>query len=153
MNEQFYRMLNYDYQKKRDNALRDAEVKKQDAYNTHPQLQEFDDRIRELGFQLVKLSLKDSDLTQKDNERLLLRIKDIKKNKEELLKNLGVPPDCFEPIFECKLCNDSGYIEGEKSGLCSCYKQKLINLAFRQSNLCIVEKENFKTFNPEMVFR
>lgn len=72
---------------------------------------------------------------------------------KELLTGAGFPADYLEPVYECPLCKDTGYIGSEK---CSCFKQAAIDLLYRQSNIRqILQTENFDTFqldyfNPEV---
>lgn len=72
---------------------------------------------------------------------------------KELLTGADFPADYLEPVYECPLCKDTGYIGSEK---CSCFKQAAIDLLYRQSNIRqILQTENFGTFqldcfNPEV---
>jgi DNA replication protein DnaC len=150
MNQQFYRTLNYEYQKKRDQAQREAEARRQEIYQRYPQLQELDNKINEKGFLLIKSALSNATSIVESQENITLEINGLKENKNNLLKKIGISLGCFEPSYECNLCKDSGHIEEEKNKMCSCYKQKLINLAFKQSNLCVLEKENFNTFDLQL---
>lgn len=71
----------------------------------------------------------------------------IRGRKRQLLKEAGFPADYMEYHYVCDLCKDTGYIQGEK---CRCFKQKEINLLYKQSNLQqILAKENFGTFSEE----
>ncbi len=64
--------------------------------------------------------------------------------KKRLLVAAGYPEDYLEPIYTCPMCKDTGYIDTER---CSCFREKLINSLYLQSNLTnILEKENFSTF-------
>ncbi len=65
--------------------------------------------------------------------------------KKQLLVDAGYPENYLEPIYTCPLCQDTGSIGQER---CSCFRDKLINQLYLQSNLTnILEKENFNTFN------
>ena len=61
------------------------------------------------------------------------------------------PSDYLEPEFECKSCKDTGFIE-TASGMekCSCYRQKYINHLFSQSNIKLLDEENFSRFNENL---
>lgn len=66
---------------------------------------------------------------------------------QKRLTAAGYPADYLEPIYQCRKCQDTGYIGQEK---CSCYKDKLIKMLYIQSNLeAVLEKENFNTFSLE----
>jgi len=76
-----------------------------------------------------------SDLNQKSTRKL------------NLLKEHGFPADYLEPVYTCKDCNDTGYIGTDR---CHCYKDELLRLMYKQSNLeRVLKEENFDTFNIE----
>ncbi len=69
----------------------------------------------------------------------------IRCQKKELLISKGFPPDYLDPVYECPDCQDTGYIGREK---CHCFKKKIIDLLYSQSNLWgVLEKENFDTLS------
>lgn len=76
----------------------------------------------------------------------------IDRRMKELLAEADFPADYLEPVYECPLCKDTGYVGSEK---CSCFKQAAIDLLYRQSNIRqILQSENFDAFrldyfNPE----
>jgi len=84
----------------------------------------------------------------------LLEIKasQLKKEKIEILKELNLPTDYLQPFYECKICNDTGYIMNNnyKTEMCNCLKQKLLNYSFNKSNMSNLDKENFNTFNENI---
>ena len=62
-----------------------------------------------------------------------------------LLKEAGYPEDYLDPIYDCPLCKDTGYIDDKR---CSCFTKKLIDRLYLQSNLTnILDRENFETFD------
>jgi DNA replication protein DnaC len=68
---------------------------------------------------------------------------DLKDQKKQLLIAAGYPVDYLEPIYDCNLCQDKGYVEEKK---CICFKQQMISLLYEQSNIQnLLEIENFKT--------
>ena len=61
------------------------------------------------------------------------------------MKELSLPKNYFEPVYECPDCKDTGYI-GWKP--CHCFKQQAIDLIYTQSNIKdILTKENFSTLS------
>ena len=61
--------------------------------------------------------------------------------------------DYLKPFYDCKICNDTGFVLNNNfnSTMCNCLKQKLLNIAFNKSNMYNLEKENFDNFN-ELIF-
>ena len=69
----------------------------------------------------------------------------ISEEKRLLLGAAGYPEDYLDMHYECPLCKDTGFIEGQK---CSCFKQAAIDLLYNQSNIKkILLLENFSNFN------
>lgn len=67
--------------------------------------------------------------------------------KARLLLDNGYPKDYLMPVYDCPLCQDTGYIEQKK---CTCYIDKLVNGLYLQSNLRnVLVKENFDTFSTD----
>lgn len=72
-------------------------------------------------------------------------LKKLSEEKRTLLVSNGYPADYLEPLYECPICKDTGYVDGEK---CACFQQAAISLLYKQSNIQkILEKENFQTFS------
>ncbi|MBQ9935632.1 MAG: ATP-binding protein [Lachnospiraceae bacterium] len=72
-------------------------------------------------------------------------IKDKAARKKQLLREAGFPENFLDPIYTCSKCEDTGFVGQER---CSCFREKLVNKLYLQSNLSnILEKENFSTFN------
>ncbi|MBD5156248.1 MAG: ATP-binding protein [Butyrivibrio sp.] len=71
-------------------------------------------------------------------------IDEIRIRMNTLLTEGGFPSDYLEPVYECPLCKDTGYIGNKK---CRCFKQAAIDLLYRQSNIRkILQSENFDAF-------
>lgn len=76
---------------------------------------------------------------------LKVELEQLSKEKQMLLTDAGYPPNYLEPQYECPLCKDTGYINGEK---CICFRQAAISLLYHQSNIQdVLEKENFGAFS------
>ena len=76
----------------------------------------------------------------------------LKKEKESILKENNLSLDYLQPNYECKLCNDTGYITDSNFNtvMCSCLKQKLLDESFNKSNMYNIKKENFNSFNEQL---
>lgn len=134
-----------EYEKKRFLANTDFENKKELFYKEHPELDEINSKLNNYALLISKAILENKD-TVKD---LKEDFENLKTQKETIIRNLNLPDDFFIPNYECKLCNDTGYItdENNKSVLCSCIKQRLFNVKYNSSNIGDLNKENFSTFN------
>lgn len=138
-----------EYEKKRLQAIYDAEQRKINIYNSEPLLQKIDDELSKTAISISKQILisKNSSLLNDLN----LKIDELKKKKESLLNSLGKSYKDLMPIFECADCNDTGYITNlYESTMCHCLKQKLFNLEYNKSNLSNLDKENFEHFSFDL---
>ncbi len=78
-------------------------------------------------------------------EKLSGRLASINEEKRILLSSAGYPEDYLDLHYECPLCNDTGFVGGQK---CRCFKQAAIDLLYNQSNIKkILLLENFHNFN------
>lgn len=133
-----------EYEQKRRKAQMDAELKVEQLYEKFPNLEKIDDEINKYAISKTKSILKGNDNTlEYDN-----LIEDLKNKKTEFLKKNNINIDLFKPDYECKICNDTGYIqENNKSIMCHCLKQRLLNLSYNKSNLSDIKNQNFDNFN------
>lgn len=124
-------------------ANRHALEKKQaTAYETIPQLHEFDASIAEQSVAAAKLALNgDTEAVKK----LKSKIAELSQEKEALLLAHGFPKNYLTPDYQCPICQDTGYVGREK---CQCFKQAIVDLLYSQSNIkTAIANENFETFS------
>lgn len=123
--------------------------------NRHEEIQkkfpEIIDIEHEIGKLCVKLSINIlNNIEDKDKHLKKLReqITDLRIKKSELLVSNNYPLDYLDMHYMCTKCNDTGFIQTQK---CSCYKQKLVDLYYENSDLKnILKKNNFSNFNFEL---
>ena len=143
-----------DYERKKLNAELDLERRKDLIYKLIPRLLEIDTELNSLGIQSAKSILFSPEKKDFYLNDLNKKIKDLKDEKEFILIKNGYSKDYFEPFYECKLCNDTGFVTDEnfKTSMCSCLKQKLLNISFNKSNMYNLKKENFENFNDSFFY-
>ena len=80
------------------------------------------------------------------------KIDSLKKEKQNILKENNIDFNYLKPKYECEICKDTGYImtDNYKSEMCSCLKQKLLDISFNKSNVSNLENENFNKFNENL---
>lgn len=133
------------YEQKRTKAEMEIENKKINIYEKNPELSIINDKINKLYLEKSKNILFNKNV----NKKIDIYINQLKNKKNKLLKDLKLKEDDFLPNYECKLCNDTGYVTNNSgsSQMCSCLKQELININYNKSNIGNLEKENFDNFN------
>lgn len=146
MSDLILKQLLKEYEKKRFIANTNFEYKKASLYKEHPELEEINSKLNNYAILLSKVILENNDEKVK---KLKSDFNKLKIDKDNILKKLNLSEDFFTPDYECKLCNDTGYIvdENDRSVLCNCIKQKLFDIKYNSSNIGDLNKENFSTFN------
>lgn len=107
---------------------------------------------REIGKLSIHLSINILKGNLKNQEEYIKSIKDkitdLRVRKSELLVSNNYPADYLEIHYKCPKCKDTGFIETKK---CACYKQKLVELYYDNSELkTILKKNNFDNFNFDL---
>lgn len=145
MNNSNLKILLNEYDKKRLQAELNLENKLNKFYLKNPDVANINDKINRISIEISKTILlnKNSDKLKKLN----FELENLKKEKQKFLKNLNISDDFFKPNYSCKLCNDTGYLINENSTMCTCLKQKLLNIQYNKSNISSLESENFDNFN------
>ena len=146
MNNSILSALLKDYERKRSNAEKDLEIRKNKLYVENPRLQEIDDELSKIGISTAKA------LIQSNSSTLLSELNNkvnlLKNEKNEIIKNLNLPADYLSPNYSCKLCNDTGYIQDNyNSVMCNCLKQEIYNIEYNKSNIANLETQNFDNFS------
>lgn len=132
------------YEQKRLTAQKNYEAKIDCLYQENPNLSNLVDQINQTAINLSKsILLNDSDKIAVLQEKLA----SLKIEKANLLHKLNINDSFWETNYECKKCNDTGYLIDDNSIMCTCLKQKLIDLQYNKSNISRLENENFDTFN------
>ena len=148
-------VLNYllkEYSQKKLNAELDLERRKQNLYKLIPRLEEIDNELNNFAINTAKNILNNSS-DSSSLKNLKDRISDLKKEKELILLQNNYSLDYLKPFYECKICNDTGFVldKNYKTTMCNCLKQKLLDISFNKSNMSNLKKENFNNFN-ELIF-
>lgn len=125
----------------------EMEKRKRSLYVKLPRLEQIESEMIKLSIDITRAILNDAHTSEDLLEQLRKKQFDLKVEKAEILSANKYPIDYLDPIYQCKLCKDSGFVSYEK---CKCYKQKEIYLNYEQSNLSsILNKENFELFRWE----
>ena len=145
MNSNTIKEINNEYEQKRIKAYNELIERKKNIYSRIPRLKEIDNEINSYAIKSSKYILlaesgeKDTYIHELEN-----KIEELKNEKSDLLKSANISEDQLEIKYECPICNDTGYVNNEK---CSCYKQKLLDVSYNNSNLSSFSNHNFSNFN------
>ncbi len=146
MNNSILNDLLKQYEKIRLNNIRDLEKRKKELYLSNPKLQQIDENLSNLSINTAKAILQNNSKNNIDN--LKIEIEKLKKEKQQILKSLGLSMDYLQPLYDCKICKDTGYVfENGKTFMCNCLKQKIYNIEYNQKNENIIKNQTFSNFN------
>ena len=138
-----------EYETKRNHAIQEAETRKRELLEVNPRLSEIEAELAQISLQTAKSILQsDDDSSKKLLSDLKKRSTELIKEKNKFIKELSKDNNFLKPRFECKHCNDTGYLN--KNGtttMCNCLKQRIFNLYYNKSNIGNLQKENFSKFN------
>lgn len=134
-----------EYEKKRIYKINELEIKKQNLYKELPRLQEIDNELSSLSISTAK------NILLSNNQTLIKGLNDtinkLKREKNELLASVGKDESYLKIDYDCKQCNDTGYItENFQTVKCNCLKQKIFDLEYNKSNIFNLSKQNFSNF-------
>lgn len=118
------------------------EERKKEVYDRIPKLRELENAISERSLSQARRML-DGDTTALAS--LKTELQELRIQKEKLIADAGFPYDYLEPVYTCKDCKDTGYVDNHR---CHCYTKAVIDLLYTQSNLReVLKEENFSTFS------
>jgi DNA replication protein DnaC len=135
-----------EYEALQSRAEKEKKERAEKIHRKIPRIREIDDTISRLGLECTSYSIGLKPSEQKEYlEAFAWKVEKLKHEKTALLKDHGYPPDYMEIKYQCQNCSDTGYI-GQKK--CACFRQRLIDRAYNQSNLgSVLSRENFGTFD------
>jgi len=145
MNTTLLKSLLTIYENKRNKKVEEAEKRKEDLYKQNPRFEEIDSALSSLSITASKNLINSNNFEYLNNLRK--EIESLKKEKHDLLISLTNDENYFKPIYDCKLCNDTGYItENYNTKMCTCLKQQLYDMEYNKTNALSLENHNFNNF-------
>lgn len=133
-----YDAIQREYDARQLKNRRLLESRRAEVFRVCPAYEEASDKVASLSVEYGKRFL-DGDEGALDRYRQELSA--LSAQKEALLVQAGFPADYLEPVCECPLCQDTGYVNGRR---CRCYEQRVIRALYAQSNLQgLLATENF----------
>ena len=107
-------------------------------------MEEIDHEIKMLGLKLYKIALSGDDV-KPQIDKLREEQKALLAAKKAILIENGYPADELSERFVCAICRDTGFADGKP---CICYRKKLTEKAYEQSNLsALLTHQSFDTFD------
>lgn len=134
------------YEKLKTTEQHNLKKRREEISNRHPEIIEVDSKIQKACLNL-SLSILKGTLTESDLNELKDNITDLRARKYELLVSNGYSQEYLNLYHHCPKCKDNGFI-GAGNVKCTCYKNKLIKLYYKDSDLQeAVKDNNFDNFD------
>ena len=132
------------YDKLREDEARTLKLRKTEISKKYPEIIDLDNKIQKLSLQIAVSVLK-SNNSEKILDNFKENITDLRVKKCEMLVEKGYDPEYLNLHYHCNNCKDTGFIGNVK---CNCYKQKLIKLYYKNSELeNVIKFNNFNNFD------
>ena len=137
-----YARIEREYGRRRQRNAETRAARQAEAYAAIPGLKQTEEALSDLEAERVRCRILGN---AKDEAELTEQIRQHRERRDLLLKKAGWPADALQNSFDCPLCRDTGYIDGEP---CACRKRAVIELLYDQSAICEnLERENFSSFD------
>ena len=144
-NVENYRKIREEFEKKRQDAISDAEARRLSFRSMSKEAREIDRALSETGLRIFRAGCDGGERLQEKIDEIREEHDAIMGAKRVLLKKLGLPEDYTDVRYECKRCLDTGFVDTK---MCSCMKKALIYEGFRSSGLgSLIEKQSFDNFS------
>jgi DNA replication protein DnaC len=134
-----------------ENIRREEETalkkRKEEIYKAIPKIEDIDKQINKLCVHISISSFKPIKNREEYLKNLKEQLTDLRIAKSELLVSHGYDIDYLNMRYRCKKCKDTGFIGVNR---CQCYKQNLVKLYYKSSELNqILKTNNFNNFRYE----
>ena len=124
------------YEQRRDKAVRDRDLRQEEAFRRIPALADIHTDIGLLGVRAARCVLRGE---TEEAAACMERLEDAKARRLSLLTQAGYAEDWLELRWQCALCHDTGYAlqaEGTVTSTpCVCSRQLVLERLYRSSNI------------------
>lgn len=135
------------YDDLREEEARNLKLRKNEIAKKYPEITDLDNNIQKLSLQMAVAVLKSND-GEKTLNQYKEQITDLRIKKCEMLVERGYDPEYLTLRYHCNKCKDTGFIGNTK---CICYKQKLVKLYYKNSELeTAIKTNNFNNFDKSL---
>lgn len=143
MQQDIYMLIQKKYLDLQKQAQIDCDNRISQLYAEHPTLKVLTDSVSSANSQLIHATLKrQSDDVVKELEQ---NLNNVKKSREDYIKQNNINMDVFKPHYACSVCNDTGRLPNGTR--CSCFTDYYAQIKFATSDMSILERENFSKFD------
>lgn len=144
MNHTILKQLLTEYEQTRLQNIKNLDLRKKEIYSKNPRLEEIEKELNLASISIAKSAL----LKTPNTENLENKILKLKKERNELLKQMEKDLSFLNLQYKCNICKDTGYVfHNSQTIMCTCLKQKLFDAEYNKANLGNLSKDTFENFN------
>lgn len=137
-----YDSIMREYDDQRLKNMHELNERTLEVYEKFPLIRQIDEQISDLAEKFASGFTREEPMTFKEYRK---ELDDLRMEKEALMKCYHIRPETLKMQYRCPDCQDTGYIGNEK---CHCFRQRIIDEMYQQSNLReILKAENFSTLS------
>ncbi len=137
-----YDSIMREYDDQRLKNMHELNERTLEVYDKFPLIRQIDEQISELAERFASGFTQKKAMSFKEYRK---ELDDLRMEKEALMKCYHISPETLKMQYRCPDCQDTGYIGSEK---CHCFRQRIIDEMYQQSNLReILKVENFSTLS------
>jgi len=134
-----------DYERLRMMRKREREQRLSEVYAKDAELEVLDIAIQTTGAQAMMQILENPSASKDISKKMQEDILRMQNERKKRLIALGFSPDYTEIVYDCPVCEDTGYADGN---LCDCLKEKAVRAVRFASDIApILAVQNFHNFN------
>ncbi|MBN1040158.1 DNA replication protein DnaC [Clostridium botulinum] len=132
------------YENIRETEAKNLKLRRLEISSICPEILELDNEIQRMSLRM-SLEILKADDSEKTITQYKEKITDLRVRKCEMLVANGYDPEYLNLKYTCGKCKDTGFVGANK---CYCYKQKLIRLYYKDSELeNTIKENNFNNFD------
>ena len=136
-----FRRIREEYKEKYKRAEAEADARRRELWGKIESLRMLDRALSDTGPRLLNAVLGKSN---ESFEKVKSDVERLNHERNLLLAVHGYPADYSDPRYECELCRDSGYVDGE---MCECMKLRLRIAGYESAGIAkLMEEQTFDNF-------
>ena len=148
LSEQDYRNILQKYEEKRSRAIQQRDLRMQEVYERIPEISRIDRQIESFGIRSMQAYLKSHEDPVQLLKKVRTEVEELRTRRSFLLRLAGYSDADLEPVYECPICKDTGFVDGKR---CRCFEQQLIESAYDRSHMKnLLQQDNFKRFDLDL---
>ncbi len=163
MTHEIHKAMGAEFAARRAVGKAQGDAKREEAYTRLPELKRIDEQLNALHILKTYLRLRKPlpeslsatmkellpDLQSGEIKKVEAFIEKLKARKKTLLTQLELSEADFKPVFQCPICQDTGFLPDAPLGTpCNCYKIILVEKLRKMANLPS-DLDTFDSFNAE----